>query len=190
MKRIRVSVHPLAAFGMFLLLFMFPGKDSFAVVSSVLLHETGHAVAARLAGQRLESLRVVPAGITLGFSAPKSYRSELLVAAAGPFMSFAYAAASYGMPEPMGNRVRVVTLLLGTINLLPVKMLDGGQILSALVFRFFLPDLAQRVLDLFAAAFWGSLWILSLYVLFYSGANFTLLLFCAYLFSCRMIKKT
>ena len=189
MRHIRFSVHPFAAAGLFLLLFAMPRTYAFAVISSVFLHEAGHAAAALLLGHRIETVRLMPAGMSIGLSPSSSYRAEFLIAAAGPLLSLAYAAASYLMPQSVGMGVRSVTMSLAVLNLLPVKTLDGGRMAGALLSCFFGEAAAARVLAVSSVVCLSVLWILALYIFFYSGVNFTLLLFCAYLFSYLVVKR-
>ena len=189
MKHIRFSVHPFAAAGLFLLFFAAPRAYAFAVISSVLLHEMGHATAALLLGRQIREIKLVPAGISIGLASPASYREEFLIAAAGPLMSLLYAAASLLMPPSLGATVRTVTLLLACLNLLPILTLDGGRMNFAWLSSLFGEDIARRALTATTSLCLAVLWVFSLYIFFYSGVNFTLLLFCAYLFSYLIVKK-
>ena len=82
-----------------------------------------------------------------------------------------------------------VSLLLMLLNLLPLVSLDGGRMLGAALSVLFGVNTAERVLSLLTLVILWMLWTLSLYVFFYSGVNFMLLLFCAYLFSYIVLKK-
>ncbi len=190
MNRIsRFSVHPFAAAGLFLLLFASPPSYAFAVLSSVILHELGHTLMAGFFRKKPLSVRIMPTGISILLSSASSYTEEFMIAAAGPLMNLFYALLCGFFPYGVGGTVRAVSLLLATINLIPIAPLDGGRILSALLSPFFGSEFSARILDFFSLLLLALLWILSLYVFFYSGVNFTLLLFCAYLFSYIVLKK-
>ena len=188
-KRLDFSVHPFAAAGLFLLIFASAPAYAFAVLSSVFLHEMGHTVAALLLGKKMISVRIVPTGINITLSAPSSYTEELCIAAAGPLMNLLYALTAIVLPYSFGATVRTVSLFLGIFNLLPLTPLDGGRILCALFAPIFGTDRIRAVSSFFDLLLLSFLWIVALYIFFYSGVNFTLLLFCAYLFSYLVMKK-
>jgi Zn-dependent protease len=108
--------------------------------ASVLVHELSHCVVARAFDLPVRRVLLYPLG---GFSeiekeAPTPAR-EFLVAAAGPAISLALAAAGYGLSTlvPHGTAHVLVTqlmwanLLVGLFNLLPGLPLDGGRMLRA-----------------------------------------------------------
>jgi len=188
--RIRFHIHPFAAAGLFLLVAAVPRAYAFAAFSSVLLHEAGHMTAALLLGKRMTEIRLMPVGINIGLSAAASYWEEFLIAAAGPLMSLLYAGAAFwGMPRAVGISVCSLSLSLAVLNLLPLKTLDGGRMAGAVLSRFFGEEISDKVLYAATCVCLAVIWMLSLYIFFYSGVNFTLLLFCAYLFSYLIVKK-
>ncbi|MBE6666489.1 MAG: hypothetical protein E7603_09825 [Ruminococcaceae bacterium] len=190
MKRFsRISVHPFAAAGLFLLFFASPPSYTFAVLSSVILHEAGHTVMAGFFAKKPLSVRIMPTGISILLPPASSYTQELLIAAAGPLMNLLYALLCGFLPYGVGGTVRGVSLLLAALNLIPIAPLDGGKMLSALISPFFGTEISTRISEFFSLLLLAALWILSLYIFFYSGVNFTLLLFCAYLFSYLVLKK-
>ena len=107
---------------------------------SVLLHELGHALTARRLGVRV-------AGIELHFfggaaqivDLPRSPRDEMLIAAAGPAVSFALAGLGYGLATVTGASAwalfALINVVLGAFNLLPAFPSDGGRILRATLVR-------------------------------------------------------
>ena len=132
----------------------------------------------------------MPVGISIGLSAAASYREEFLIAAAGPFISLLYAGvAFFWMPQEVGTSVCSLSLSLAVLNLLPLKTLDGGRMAGAVLSQLFGEEASDKVLYVTTCACLAVLWMLSLYIFFYSGVNFTLLLFCAYLFSYLIVKK-
>ena len=190
MKRIsRFSVHPFAAAGLFLLLFASPPSYAFAVLSSVILHELGHTLMAGFFHKKPLSVRIMPTGISILLSPASSYAEEFLIAAAGPLMNFFYALLCGLLPYGVRGTVRGVSLLLAALNLIPLAPLDGGRMLSSFLSPIFGTEISSRISDFFSLLLLAFLWMLSLYVFFYSGVNFTLLLFCAYLFSYIVLKK-
>lgn len=118
-----------------------PGLVLLVVVFlSVLLHELGHSLVAR-------RLNVPILGIDLHFFGgaakmgrmPSSPREEILIAAAGPAVSFALALLGFLLLlltrfQPLAYFAGV-NLVLGGFNLLPALPMDGGRIFRALLAR-------------------------------------------------------
>ena len=185
----RFSVHPFAAAGLFLLLCASPRSYAFAVLSSVFIHELGHTAAALLLRKKPIAVRIMPTGINILLPPASSYTEEFLIASAGPLMNFLYAPMCALLPYGVGGTVRGVSLLLGTLNLLPLAPLDGGRILSALLTPVCGSEVCRVISDVCSLILLALLWVLSLYIFFYSGINCMLLLFCSYLFSYIVLKK-
>ncbi len=185
----KLRIHPFAISGLFLLLFSMPQAYTFAVLTSVILHETGHLCASLLYGKHPEYIKIMPTGISIGLSVSSSYKEEIAIAAAGPLINLLYCAASPLFPTEASETVKTVSLLLCLINLLPISTFDGGRILESSLAFFFGEAPAERILQITTAACLCCLWVLSLYIFFYSGINMALLIFCAYLFSFLITKK-
>ena len=111
---------------------------------SVLLHELGHCVAARLLGLRVRRVTVsFLAGVTEVVDPPQSPGRAYAVAAAGPMVSLLLTGVGVVLAAALpGGTVRaVVTVLalsnagLTLFNLLPGLPLDGGAVLRAAVWQ-------------------------------------------------------
>lgn len=115
--------------------------------ASVLLHELGHALTARHLG-------VPVAGIELHFfggaakmvGQPRTANDEVLIAAAGPAVSFFLGLAGLVMSGVTGvlgldvvaeffRLIGWINVVIGVFNLLPALPMDGGRILRALLTR-------------------------------------------------------
>ncbi|MBQ9747934.1 MAG: M50 family metallopeptidase [Clostridia bacterium] len=185
----RLGVHPFAAAGLFFLFCATPRAYAFAVLSSVILHEAGHLIASLLFGRAPQSIRLMPAGISITLPPPRSYKEELTVAAAGPAVSLLWYAVTRYLPSVASEETAGITLILAVLNLLPITGFDGGRICHALISFTASEALADRLLATTTALSLSVLWTLSLYVLFYSGVNVALLFFCACLFFALIAKK-
>lgn len=121
---------------------------TFLFFASLLLHELGHAVAARFRGMEVEGITLfIFGGMARTRSEPGSPGDEFIVAGMGPLVSFALAAGFYlvvgvGIRWDMGSAVTVtaetlgyLNLLLGVFNLLPGFPLDGGRLLRAALWK-------------------------------------------------------
>ena len=115
-------------------------EELFATLSALTVHEASHLLAARLAGVRIEKLRLMPFG---GAAQPGnlyvlSAGQLFVVAAAGPagnlfMLTVTAALAHWGILSPTSALLHLrVNLALMLFNLLPALPLDGGRMLYAL----------------------------------------------------------
>lgn len=145
--------------------------------ASVLLHELGHALVARMLGVRIS-------GIELGFfggaakmvEMPRSANHEIAIAAAGPAVSLMLTGLGFGLGAVTGvymlTLIGWINLMIAGFNLLPALPMDGGRILRALLSRkrsfVAATDLAVKISRGFAIAFalfglvWGPMQLLLL----------------------------
>lgn len=138
-----------AAFGLVLALLVF---------GSVLLHELGHALAARAFGLPVSQIWLLPiGGVALLEGRPRNAVEESVIALAGPFVNFllvgalavllvagslvgaidveALAVATSMVPGPVTLVVALLAAnaMLGLFNLIPLFPMDGGRVLRALL---------------------------------------------------------
>ena len=106
----------------------------------VVLHELGHALAARHFGIQTREITLYPiGGVARLERMPSQPRQEMLVAAAGPAVNVALAGVagllSPLVTQPLGAYILgqfvVLNLGLALFNLLPAFPMDGGRILRA-----------------------------------------------------------
>jgi Zn-dependent protease/CBS domain-containing protein len=111
----------------------------------VLLHELGHAWAARRYGITISSITLwIFGGMAHMEDLPEDWDIELYVALAGPAMSILIGAVCYGLlfvvpPLPVVvfvvGALAVINVTLAVFNLLPAFPMDGGRVLRALLAR-------------------------------------------------------
>ncbi|GIW96077.1 MAG: protease [Pirellulaceae bacterium] len=118
-----------------------------AVFGCVVLHELGHALAARQFGVETRDITLLPiGGVARLERIPEEPLQELWIAAAGPLVNVAIAAVLYFVqpkaagqlaaegllaPESFWNSLMRVNIFLVLFNLLPAFPMDGGRILRA-----------------------------------------------------------
>jgi len=116
----------------------------------VVLHELGHSLVAIRYGYPISSITLwLFGGIAQLDEMPEDWKHELFIALAGPLVSVALAAASYGafLAVPSGSGVTLaatkfvlgylalMNLALAIFNMLPGFPMDGGRVLRALLAR-------------------------------------------------------
>jgi Zn-dependent protease len=143
------------------------------VVASLLVHELGHAIAARRRGLGVGRITLSFVGGTSEvIGAVRDARDELVIAVAGPLASLAMAVgaavlhvvivetAGAGIPATVAALVAVANLALAALNAIPGLPLDGGRLLRAALWTITgRPEMATGV-ALFAGRRFGEALIL------------------------------
>ena len=148
---LRIGILPALIFCI-MILFQ-PAGVVFPSLGGAVLHESGHMLAAVLLGIPLRSLDIGTFGASLKVRGSLiSYPKEFLLCAAGPAMNFfsAFAAVIFfehrGYYSECGEWFIAVSLMLGSLNLIPAEGFDGGRMLSVVISSLFGPRASAKVL--------------------------------------------
>ncbi|MGS0688817.1 M50 family metallopeptidase [Nakamurella sp. GG22] len=149
-----LSVVIIGALGVPVIAQVVPGTGPFVAVAvsvllglllgaSVLAHELGHCLAARLLGMNVVGVRLyLLGGVSELQRVPRSPREEAVIAAAGPAVSAVLAGLSWlvvQLTEPgtvtwlLVMLLALSNLVVAVFNVLPALPLDGGRVLRAAV---------------------------------------------------------
>ena len=119
-----------------------------ALLGSILLHELGHAFAARRVGGRADEILLWPLGGLAFCDCPPNWRANLVVAAGGPLVTVLIVGSSALLFQiidagrsPYLHAASVVlvqwNLFILFFNLIPLYPMDGGRIFHALAWAWF-----------------------------------------------------
>lgn len=139
-----IKLHPLFLFMFVLSLAVGYWKTFCLMFIIVILHESGHWLAARYCGWKVKEIRLLPFGGELIADARSSSGSteELFVALAGPAVNGFLIILLVGLKwsDLPGDSIWVYLIqanaAIAIFNLLPILPLDGGKVLQALLSRF------------------------------------------------------
>ena len=157
-----------------------------ATLLAALVHEAGHLAAAYGMGIPLASIRLDPLGARIGIrNRLLTYGQEWLLAAMGPLFSLlaSLVLAPLWQEHPFAQLFSGASLLLGTLNLLPVSSFDGGRMTEVVLGRFFGVRAAARIMQAMTFLILLLLWTLSVYFLLRIGGGLSLLCFSVSLFA-------
>ncbi len=159
--------------------------ESLMTLFSALLHELGHIGVMLALGIGIRGLTVTPLGFEIDPKREyKNFYEEIAVSLAGcavNFLTFFIFCGGNGMLGLMAD----TSLLLGIINIMPVRCLDGGEALNAFLNIFLLPDKAEclgRLVSFITLLF---IWIPAVYIFLATGYNYSLFIMSVWLF-CRI----
>lgn len=206
MRRIKVGAGALLMLGSMMI--SDRAEMLFLYVLSATLHEFGHLAAARALGIGVGEIRFEFSGVRICTEEKlTSYKSELLLAAAGPLVNFICvtvcvtifsflkiswdeaaeltdAFLKHGVYSHLGATgfFAIASLLQGGVNLLPVKTFDGGRICYCVIAMLFGERVARRVLDVSSALSAFVLWTVALYLMLRVSAGLGIYVFAACIF--------
>ncbi|MGE4158682.1 MAG: M50 family metallopeptidase [Planctomycetota bacterium] len=123
---------------MSILMLVFFVRDAWSflgLLATIILHELGHALAARGCGAYVEGIVLQGFGGVTQWTGYLSPGRHVLVSFAGPAVNLAVGLAILvlGAPHPLLHELMQWGLVLGIFNLIPILPLDGGHILEHLL---------------------------------------------------------
>ncbi len=155
-----------------------------------LMHETGHIIVMKKCGIKVYEIKILPFGIDIKKQQSiTSYKTDIFVGIAGIAVNMLLIFLSIFLPQNNITQTFVLSnLILIFINVLPIKTLDGGQILEKFIAYKSDIQTAEKIVSI--ASFICLLLVgsVSIWILLYSSYNFTLFLMCIYLFFGIFIK--
>lgn len=161
-------------------------------VSSI-LHEIGHIVAMKLKGAKLNSVAFNLGDVAINADCTMlSYSEEIFVSVSGVAVNLVVSLLSFilffmSKSQPWYD-LGLTNALLGVFNLLPVRFLDGGQLLTLLLQKSFTTNFSERIVNILTVIFLVPIGTLGLIFLFNSNYNYSLFFAALYLI-CTLVSK-
>jgi Zn-dependent protease len=113
-----------------------------ALLAILMLHELGHVLAMRAYGDRTSAFYLVPfmGGVAIGQKPLTSDWQLVIMVLAGPFAGLLTALGALALFHATANdwfaAVAVMAAIINLLNLVPIPILDGGQVMFALLRRY------------------------------------------------------
>ena len=180
-----IRIPVLSALFWMLLPFSGASRILLPALAAALIHEAGHLLVIRLCGISVSQITLYPFGADIRRAGRiTSYSADFMICGAGIAANLIAAASCLPFRSRDGSLIFLLcNLSLAALNLMPVSLLDGGGMLTALLCRLYGAERAGRAVMGISFFTVLLLWIFSLYILFYTSSNFSLFLLSAYLFS-------
>ena len=149
--------------------------------AAIIIHEAAHIAVILACKARIERVRVRPAGleITRG-GRMTSYAADAAIALAGPAASLI--AGAVFSASGWARDVAVPSVILGTLNALPVRGFDGGDALYALLAARLVPEKAEAAARTVSTVCSAAMWLAAVWLALYTGGNISLLILSAVIF--------
>lgn len=182
----KLKIEPAAAVMLTALLLTDRSGLAIAALLAAAVHEAGHLCAAKFLHIPVRALRfhLLGAGLETG-GRLLSYGEEFLLCAAGPLASlvFAILPAPLWQKAPFAAQLSCTSLMLGLLNLLPIRSFDGGRMLEDALSAKLSVRAADTVLTASSLVFLFLLWATAVYFLLRAGDGLSLWCFSMSLFS-------
>lgn len=157
---------------------------AFLPLLAALLHEIGHIIVMLICGQKIARIKILPIGLDIK-TAPcvSSYKADIAISIAGILANICVImiCSRFESTDTL-NFFKISNMILILLNILPIRSLDGGQILEKTLELTTSPDTAERVMKTVSFFCLVLLWSFAVWIFFESNYNFTLLMMCIYLF--------
>lgn len=160
-------------------------------ICAVTVHELGHIFVAILFKINIKELKLNIFGARLNISEKLySYRDEFLLCAFGPLFNYTSALLIYILTTNTdANEFILSSVILGTLNLLPINGFDGGRMLKCLLLSFLPQNIARYIINTTSFIIITLLWLISVYFLLIYSTSLGIFVFSSSLFFSIFLKK-
>jgi len=114
-----------------------------------LFHELGHIAAMSVCGEKISNITILPFGIDIKRTSNfLSYKNDIFINSAGIITNLILCLLAIRFPKTKESLFFIQSnILLICINILPIRILDGGQITEKTLLLFLSPDKTDRIMN-------------------------------------------
>lgn len=151
---------------------------------AIFLHEAAHISCMSILGFKAKEIKLIPGGIQIirSFCLKKKY--EILISISGPFINFILFVLFWNL----NLQFSAINLCIGILNILPLKSLDGGEILEIVLEDKISEDKVKKILITLNLIIGILGIIVEIFLILNKSANISLILFSIYLILSVIIK--
>lgn len=151
------------------------------LIAAAVIHESGHLIAMKLFGTDIFSVCILPCGVVISSDCTRlSYKKEALTALSGIAANLVTGGAALAVWFIFNDIYSLFfvfcSLFFVIINLIPVKTFDGARALKAILLHYFCHEKTECIMDNVYYFAFLLLVLASLYVLFVTDGNFSLVI--------------
>lgn len=169
-------------------------KGTFLIcLVSSFLHELGHISTLRITGVKIDSVRFNLGDVAINADyAGLSTNAEIMVLLSGVAVNLALSIIGFVFWQIFSTafcfNIIISNLLIAAFNLLPVRFLDGGQLILLILQKFIDSDVSERIINVLTVVFIIPVAVAGFIFVFNSSYNFSLLFVALYLI-CTLVSK-
>lgn len=171
------------------------GQSLVFIFLAAAFHESAHIFFYYVFKAKIESVRILPYGISASFHSTVrlSYGKEIIALAAGPCFNLLLAAVFFvlsSVGNPQGADIFFIyNFAYFAVNILPIFPLDGGRIVRNFLLKRISERSAVKISEISSLVFLCGLFFAAFLLYVKSGGNFSLILISVYLLVTFFLKK-
>ena len=156
---------------MLYLSFFFSNDHSLLIIMiSAVLHELGHLGCALIRGVSVTEIKINAIGARIALGGIYSYTDEMIISVFGPLVNIITGFIALSLTHLFGHISELYlffasSVTLAIINLLPIRTLDGGRILSTFLLKKLEISVSNTILSVSSFVVLFSIWTVSVYLL-------------------------
>lgn len=155
-------------------------------------HETGHLFAMWIFECQPSSIRLVPASVSITGPFPRKKSGEVIIALAGPLFNMVIACSlllNYKLASSnISLQYGLINLIIGLFNMLPVKGLDGGTVLTVIFEKAAGRTKAESMIKMITAIFGFLVLFAGLFLIIRGSINLSVIIMGLYILICAFLR--
>ena len=190
--KVYISIFALAL--ICILSFSYDAVYLYIAILSAFLHELGHLIFMKHYGVEISKISIYPFGVNICTN-PKAlgYSQEAIISLSGTVTSLILFLVSSLLlrihTSPLLFAFSVSNFIFFTVNILPVKGLDGGNALLSLLLCKYDFTKAYGIYSVISTIAFAFLCLIAFYLIYVTRYNLSLLFICTYLFISEYIRQ-